>query len=57
MLADGTPLERQLLYIQNGTGASFELLPVPEPGGLALWLMVGALLRHRPARGRQVDGQ
>lgn len=38
-LADGTPLERQYFSVQNGSGASYRLVPVPEPASVALALL------------------
>jgi hypothetical protein len=46
ILADGTPLTGQFLFVQNNTGASYHLLaPVPEPAtGTLLMLGMTAML-------------
>jgi hypothetical protein len=49
VLADGTPITSAEFYIQNGTGADFHILRVPEPGGpmlLASMLILQRLLRR-----------
>jgi hypothetical protein len=49
-LADGTEVNGGLLYLQNGSGARLELLPVPEPGMLAILALttpIGLFRRRR----------
>jgi hypothetical protein len=50
-LADRSSIEGGLIYVQNGTGASFELIeaPVPEPGNAVLLVGLGMVsgLRQR----------
>jgi hypothetical protein len=53
-LGDGGTLpDGLLLFVENGTGANFSLVPAPEPGCLGL-ICGMAILCRRPAR-RRVD--
>ncbi|MGD0462852.1 MAG: hypothetical protein ABSB74_10225 [Tepidisphaeraceae bacterium] len=53
-LQDGSVLpDNFLLYVENGSGASFQLVAVPEPTSASLALLCGAaVLRRRPSRRR-----
>jgi hypothetical protein len=59
-LADGTAVNDAFFAIQNGTGASYQLLPVPEPAAITLLLAMPVLLlprtaaMHRPQSRRSV---
>jgi len=52
-LEDGTSLAGQHFSIQNGTGASFRLLPVPEPSA-AIILFCAAAVRMLSSQRRRV---
>jgi len=52
-LADGSAVNDEFFAIQNGTGASYQLLPVPEPAPITLLLPVAILLRRRTAAMRK----
>jgi hypothetical protein len=47
--ADGTAIGEEYFAIQNGSGASYHLLPVPEPSGVVLLFcaVTGRLLSPR----------
>jgi hypothetical protein len=57
-LADGSLIDGTHFAIENGTGASYELLPpsaIPEPGTVALLVALGVTLPLRRSHGRSAS--